>query len=243
MDDIDFGGVTAKYTKLYKEVCPLGDINTTISKMASAWPRQVEWMGPNSPHPSQDKTKAGARLYVALYDKFFLREIYTSSTTEFLESLINKFDYWLPYYDEKLEAYLTQINWINNKIENISIARAEHEVIDEDNSVTYGKTITTTDDEHQIVDTHYDLPRTTSSENRPSMQDVRDIDDHTSKDESSGEDTSAQDRVKDTTNNESIMHSGTENLIRAKKDYLDLIRNLFDEFAERFRPLFLEVFL
>lgn len=243
MDDIDFGPVTAKYTKLYKDVCPLGDINTTIAKMTSAWPRVYQWYGPNTPHPSQDKVKAGARLYVTLYDKFFLREIYTNNTSEFLESLINKFDYWLPYYDEKLEAYMTKIDWINNRIEQSTKSYAEHEVLDEDSSLTYGKTVTSTDDKHQITDTHYDLPRTTSSENRPSMQDIRDIDDHISTDASSGTDNGTKDHQKDTTISETVSHSGTENLIRAKKDYLDLIRNLFDEFAERFRPLFLEVFL
>lgn len=176
------------------------------------------------------------KLLEMIYSKFFNYEISGETIPEQKVFMTAKFNEYKDYYREMLIAYETQISWLDGVIVSETVGttegkvktvtpRAEYEKIETPEIVVTGET--------------YDLPRTASTENRPSSKTVstpsgtitttnRGID---------GEDTTQEDNDY---NRELSRKEG--NPIEQKREYLKLIRSVYSEFADKFKPCFITMF-
>lgn len=95
--------------------------------------------------------------------------------------------------------------------------------------VEHNTTTTTTDDNTETTD----KTKTTTKENT----DTRDI--NTT---NNGNETRKGDTTKEETKNKTITTKGQENVIKLKKEYMELLRNIYLEFVNKFEPCFLSLF-
>lgn len=156
------------------------------------------------------------KLKDMLYSKFYNWEISGETLQEFQLFLEAKFNQYKDYYAELLSAYETQIDFL------------------EGNKVTRSATITD-DGENvstpraEITSENYDLPRTTASQERPSSKTISKGTNGTDKLEIDNERT-----IEDTTMG--------GNVIDLKRKYMDLLRSIYAEFADKFKPCFIDLF-
>lgn len=187
--------------------------------------------------PDWDDEDREAKLKEMVYAKFFNWEISGETLQEQRLFMQQKFIEYRDYYGEMLDAYEEQIEWLDGVITS--------EKYEEDNGntreFTAGVVIKTTDTPGAVHTTEdYDLPRSASTENRPSSKsvstpsgnDIRTVGPDTTSDKDVTEDTGSKDYDR-------TVKSG--NPIEQKQKMLKLIRNLYSEFAERFRPCFIEM--
>lgn len=152
--------------------------------------------------------KRSETLLRMIHSKFAMWQVWTLHAELFIDSMIRVFDSYCDYYAEKILAYETQIKFLEGD-----------------------RVVTTTDLTHtetprvEVETKVYDLPRSTSSEDRPSGKTV----------------------TKPLSGTNVLVDGGTVtreggNVIELKKKYLDLLRSVYEEFAEKFRPNFIEMF-
>lgn len=133
-----------------------------------------------------------------------------------------------------------------------------------DKQDTYNETNTNEQNKNLNVE-NYDLPRKTTSENSPSTRQVQDDttginisidrtknshtqDNHTYTNSGTYENTIEDTRTevgkntKEETKNKTITTKGQENVIELKKKYMELLRNVYLEFVNRFEPCFLSLY-
>lgn len=131
-----------------------------------------------------------------IVSKYMYYEVFTEYANDFSATFYAIFNRYKDYYIEMIIAYETEINFLDgNKITRTYEPRAAYQ------------------------SENYDLPRSSSSINRPTTKS-----------------TNAGISGTDTT----VIKGG--DVIDLKRRYLDLIRNLYDEFASKFQPLFIEMF-
>ena len=140
--------------------------------------------------------------------KFYNWEVYTLDEVMFKQSMTAIFKKHKDYYAEMLDTYETEINFLDGD-------KVTTEYENDGDSTPRAVYESTT----------YDLPRSSSTIDRP-----------TTKSRNGGVD------GKDSTHNEGTSTRKGGNVIDLKKKYLALIRNLYEEFAEKFRPCFIELF-
>ena len=151
-----------------------------------------------------DRTQALKDMVVA---KFYNWEISGETIPEFKLFIKYKFEQYKDYYEEMLDAYETQINFLDGDKRTTEY---------EDDSVLTPRA--------QYESVNYDLPRSDTSINRP-----------TSKSTNGGVSGT------DTTHAEGARTTKGGNVIELKKNYLNMIRNLYEEFASKFKPCFIEL--
>ena len=169
-----------------------------------------------------------------IIDKFWNWEIAGETLGEEKLFLTHKFG---EYYKEMLDAYEAEIEWLDGQI--------TVEEYDEENGntreFTAGVVIKTTDTPGAVHTTEdYDLPRSATTENRPSSKSVS---------TPSGNDTrvvgpdatSDKDVTEDTGSKGFDRTVKSGNPIEQKEKMLKMIRNLYSEFADRFKVCFLDL--
>lgn len=149
-----------------------------------------------------------SELRQMILDKFRLWEVFVDDKTVFLPEMVAIFNRYENYYQEKITAYETQINFLDG-------TKTES---------TYGSTSTNTPRTKYQTE-NYDLPRSETSINRPTSKTIN-----------------GAIEGNDTINTGSSTTSKGGDVIDLKRRYLDLIRSLYDEFADKFKPLFIELF-
>lgn len=182
---------------------------------------------------------AYTKFYKDAYIEWNLRnETYAFTTDTFWlddrfvnlrEMISNKFRLWEVFVDDKT-VFLPEMVAIFKRYEDyykekITAYETQIDFLDGTKTEsTYGSTSTNTP-RTKYQSENYDLPRSETSINRP-----------TSKTINGGIEGS------DTINTGSSTTSKGGDVIDLKRRYLDLIRSLYDEFADKFKPLFIELF-
>lgn len=198
----------SRFTMTYQEVV---DLDTTIPELMSFG----------------DDTKDKA-IRDMVMDMYWNWEIAGETIGEFKNMLQHSFNTVKDYYNELIDAYQTKIDMLDGR----------KTVITRDTTNTDKKTETTASTTHGSNTNDalfYDLPRSTTSENRPSTKT-----DKASSTDNSGTATFTADNVKNI--DATITTIGGENVIKLKKDYMKLIRNVYYDCAMELRKCFLDLF-
>lgn len=176
------------------------------------------------------------KLKDMIYAKFFNYEISGETLPEQKLFMTAKFNEYKDYYAELLQAYEAEIEWLDGIITSESASNS--------NNVT--KTFTPrvkykTEETPEVVSTNdtFDLPRSASSENRPSE---RRVSTPTGKNTTTTEGVSGTDTTTDIGTGGHTITRKSGNPIEQKKEYLKLIRSVYSEFADKFKPCFLTMF-
>lgn len=179
-----------------------------------------------------DTDRLGAML-IARYGEW---KMYTSDNAEFEEALLRYYRRYKHYYNELLTAYNTTINMLDGRKTVIAYDTTNNRQ-DSGTDKSNGTIQNSVDGTEET--NNYDLPRQTSTENRPSSRTI-DI----SKQGSSSETTNSVEygKATKTTRGGTVTRTGDADVIDLKKRYMALIQNVYYEFAGRFEPLFVGVF-
>lgn len=184
-----------------------------------------------------DTTEHTSKLRDMLAAKWSIYEISGETIPEFKLFLECKFNQYKDYYVEMLGAYETEINWINGLITSTNLSEAGTDNKDYTPGAVYE---TETSPGVSITDENYDLPRSASSENRPSSKTVS---------TPSGSDvrtvtpTGGTDNTLSTVSRNVITSMTRADQIEQRDKYLKSIRSLYAEFADKFKPCFLDIYL
>ena len=164
-----------------------------------------------------DSEEHTTKLRDMIMAKFFNWEISGETLQEEALFLEMKFNEYKDYYLELLEAYETEIdNWLAG-----TVVSEEGEASSESSKDFTPRAEYTNED--------YDLPRSTTSENRPSAK-------HTSKG------TGGKDTTEDESSGSHSLTRTTGDPIEQKAKYMKLLRSVYSEFADKFKPCFIDLF-
>lgn len=206
----------AKYTMTYQQAC---DLDVTLPEVLSFG----------------DETK-DKLIRDMVMDMYWNWEIAGETIGEFRHMLEHTFGSFKDYYSELIDAYQTKINMLDgrktvtevtSKGTNASTIHNEFE----------NKTVN--DGGSNSTSNMYDLPRSASSENRPSGKTVNDSTNNNTNTGSGNSDTSD---TKTTTKDDTVTVTGGENVIHLKKEYMKIIRNIYKECASNLQKCFLDIF-
>lgn len=183
------------------------------------------------------RTSALVSMLHATYDN---REISAETIPEFKLFIEMKFNQHKAYYEEVLDIYEASINWADGEKVVLNDVTGGSKTVEYTPRAKYTTTDTFVPLESS-TNTHYDLPRSDTSENRPSTKDVT---------ERGGSNTNTRVSVgtegKDTTaegTTGSLSRTSTRvNAVEQKKKALSLLRNVYLEFAEKFGACFLDIY-
>ena len=176
-------------------------------------------------------------LIKMLKAKYDIYEISAETIPEFKLFLTNTFNQWVFYYEQMLDAYEEEFDWKLGDVESVDITH------DNDNTRTItprAQVTTTTTPGVTSTTEDYDLPRSTSTENRPSSKSVVTPTgyDTVTSGGVEGEDTVVDDGTRTKQGTRSHV-----NLVEQREKFLKAIRNLYSEFADKFKPCFLDMFM
>ena len=162
-------------------------------------------------------TEEDTNKFISMFkSKWAIYEIGGETIDEFQTFIENVFNEYKDYYEEMLRAYKTEINMLDGIKTNITFVDTKNE---ETELHTEG------DSENK----QYGLPNKTTS-----------TDYMTSKDRVN---TSGNEQYSGTTTrNNTINRSGGVNVIELKREYMNLIRNLYSEFADKFQKCFITLY-
>lgn len=176
------------------------------------------------------------KLRDMIYSKFYNYEIAGETLPEQRLFMKTKFDAYKDYFLEYINAYETEITWLDGIISSETGS----------NSGTKNKTFTprasyTTTTTPGVVTTtdEYDLPRSEATNNRPSSRVVS---------TPSGSNTSTTTGIGGndiTLDTDSSSHSITKksgNPIEQKASYMQLLRSVYSEFADKFKACFITLY-
>ena len=175
------------------------------------------------------------KLIGMLKAKYDLYEISGETIQEFQLFLTNKFLQYVDYYEQLLNAYDAEFDWQDGDVETFDLTE-EHD--DTSTLTPRTKRETTVTPQNDATSDEYDLPRSASAENRPSGRTISR--DSTVKTESQV--TEGTDEVHDVKEKTNTGNRKLVNLVEQRKKYLDSVRNLYLEFADRFKPCFIQIF-
>ena len=197
------------------------------------------------------------KLTDMIYSKFFNYEISGETIQEQKIFMTAKFNEYKDYYAELLNTYETEINWLDGIVttasynESGSESSSTSEVVDGSIVETPRATIESKTERGITTTTdNYDLPRTASTENRPSSREIvtpgSGSDTVTTKGKD-GQNTTTNDTTTTTTKSGTSANEHTRNVkvadaIERKKKYMELLRSVYSEFADKFKPCFLTMF-
>lgn len=159
------------------------------------------------------RTKA---LTLALSARYDIYEIAGETIPEFQLFLTNTFNQWVFYFEQLLDAYEQEFDWRLGDVETLDITHGT------DMTRVMSPAIVTTTE-------NYDLPRSSTSESRPSSKTIS---------TPSGTDTVEDDGERTEQGTRSLV-----NLVKQRMDFMRSVRNLYADFAEKFKPCFLSMFM
>ena len=186
---------------------------------------------------TESRTNSLHSMLHAVYDN---KEISGETIPEFQLFLEMKFKQYKDYYEELLDIYESQINWQGGEILTIEddttntrtrvyTPRAEYRTEE-----TFEPSVTTTT-------TNYDLPRSASTENHPTTKSTTSPSGSNVSTTYTGG-TSGTDTTADSDTGSLSRESSRVNLVEQKRKMLDLLRNVYKEFADKFRACFLDLY-
>lgn len=183
-----------------------------------------------------DTTEHTTKLKEMLYAKYFNWEIAGETIQEFRLFMETKFQQYADYYAELLNAYEEEFDWKDGDVETDAYGISKGNTREFTPRTKYRETVTP-----GVVSTtdNYDLPRSASSENRPSSRSV------STPSGNSVTETEGLEGKDTTTDAGNESHTGTRkhaNLVKQRQWYLDSIRNVYAEFAEKFAVCFCNLF-
>lgn len=183
-----------------------------------------------------DSDEHTEKLLDMIYSKFFNYEISGETLNEQRLFMEAKFNEYKDYYAEMLAAYESEIQWLDGVIstEVSSDTTSNTKVFTPRSGYTTTETPAVTNETST-----FDLPRSTASENRPSSKTVSTP---TGTNTSTTVGTSGEDTTSDSGNASKNITRKSGNPIEQKKEYLKLIRSVYSEFADKFKPCFLTLF-
>lgn len=184
-----------------------------------------------------DTTAHTEKFQEMLKAKWAIYEISGETIPEFQVFLEAKFNQYKDYYIEMINAYETQIQWLDG-----DVISETYNITDTNNEKYTPKVAITTTDTPRVTttDSEYDLPRSASSENRPSGKSITEHDGTNTRVVSpDGTNFNETDSTKTKTGG-TTRKAGNPTELRKK--YLDSIRSLYAEFAEKFKACFLDMY-
>lgn len=161
-----------------------------------------------------------ASFRTMLKAKYYNYEISGETIGAFKEMLEMRFNQYKDYYIEFLKAYETKIDMLDGRKTTRTYTETKTRTASGESKGT-----------NETNETYTDLPRSDSTKERP-----------TSKTNSVASPTSNyKDNVQDTNTREAVM-TGMDTQADLKKKYIELIRNVYEEFADSMKPCFLTLF-
>lgn len=183
-----------------------------------------------------DTTEHTTKLKDMIYSKFFNYEISGETIQEFKLFMEAKFNQYKDYYAELLRTYEVSFDWRDGDVEIEDLETVTDGTKDFTPRTKYRETTTPG---VVVTNEDYDLPRSSSSENHPSGKTVS-TPTGTNIVETEGLD------GKDTTKDDiTVTGDNTRkrvNLVKQRKWYMESIRNVYEEFADKFEPCFCQLF-
>ena len=175
-----------------------------------------------------DTQEHSEKLQNMIKDRYWNWEIGGETLGEFKSMLLHRFRTIRDYYIELIQAYETKINMLDGKKTSVII---DEDITNKDTSSgTLSRTGTKSGDGK-----NYDLPRSNSTENRPSSRNESSVTTNTT-------DTSSGTTDKQGTRDKTVTTTGGENVIELKRSYLNLLRNVWLELVNELSPCFLDLF-
>lgn len=168
------------------------------------------------------------KLQEMIMNKYALWEIQGETIAE--EKLLLKRcnDRHKDYFIEMLTWYETAINFLDGVKTTTSVT--DDTVKDES-----GKSLGEYEERLITEDKHYDLPRMSASENRPSSLDRHEPVDGSNTNSNDWENSGTVTKTVET------LIKGGKSVIDLKREYQALIKNLYEEFANKFEPCFIRL--
>lgn len=206
----------SKFTMTYQEVV---DIDATVPELMSFG----------------DDTKDKS-IRDMVMDMYWNREIAGETIGEFKNMLKHAFGSIRDYYSELIDAYQTKIDMLDGRKTTTVIDGTDKTTESGKNDYSSNGTV---DRDSKSTTNRYDLPRSSASESRPS---------------SKSEDTSTDDRSSSSSGNanyesskqldrdKKITITGGESVIKLKKEYMGIIKNIYKECASNLEKCFLDIF-
>ena len=206
----------AKYTMSYQEVVAL---DATIPEVLTFG----------------DDTKDKA-IRDMVMDMYWNREIAGETVGEFRGMLSHAFGTIRDYYNELIDAYQTKIDMLDGRKTTTVIDGTDKTTEEGKNDYSSQGTI---DRDSTNTTNRYDLPRSTASENRPSGK----TEDTSTDDRSSSSSGNAKyENSKTLDRDKTITITGGESVIKLKKEYMGIIKNIYRECANNLQKCFLDIF-
>lgn len=169
-------------------------------------------------------------------DMYWNWEIAGETIGEFRGMLAHSFGVIKDYYNEIIDAYQTKINMLDGRK---TVTKIDSTNKNEENYTNKFENTSKTTGDGGSTDKIYDLPRSTTSENRPSgLTENR----HDSASDNTASGTTTSNGGKTSTKDDTITITGGENVIQLKKEYLKLIKNIYKECANNLQKCFLDIF-
>lgn len=168
--------------------------------------------------------------------KYDIYEISAETIPEFKIFLTNMFNQWVFYYEQMLDAYEEEFDWKLGDVDSSNMTFTD----DNTRTLTPRAVYTTTSTPGVVSTTEdYDLPRSTATESRPASKSVTTPmgNDVTTSGGTDGTDTVVDDGEKTETGSRSHV-----NLVEQRDKFLKAVRNLYMEFADKFKPCFMDMY-
>ena len=206
----------AKYTMTYQEVVAL---DATIPEVLS--------------FGDDIKDKSIRDMVMDMYWNY---EIAGETIGEFRNMLAHRFGTIRDYYNELIDAYQTKIDMLDGRKTVTTVDGTDKTTESGKNDYSNNGT-TGSDSSGETL--RYDLPRSSSTENRPSgkTSDTSNVDSSSS---SSGNANFSSDKRVD--RDKTITIKGGESVIKLKKEYMAIIKNVYKECASNLQKCFLDIF-
>ena len=168
------------------------------------------------------------KLQEMIMDKYALWEIQGETIAE--EKLLLK-----RCNDRHKDYFIEMLTWYETAIDFLDGVKTTTLVTDDTKKDDSGKSLGEYEERLITEDKHYDLPRMSASENRPSSLDRHEP---VSGSNITNNDWQNSGTVKKTV--ETLIKGG-KSVIDLKREYQKLIKNLYEEFANKFEPCFIRL--
>lgn len=175
---------------------------------------------------SQEHTN---KLIEALLAKYWLWEL-ASDNMDMMKEMFKQYNNrYKDYYSEQLKWYETAIDFLDGVVTKTKVDDNNAKTDDGNSDSKFIPGVKT-------IALDYDLPRSNSSENRPSKRTTTEYEPDSNN--TSSESWSSKQNVAHTVN---TLIKGGKSVVELKDSYRKLILNIYQEFASKFEPCFLRL--
>lgn len=169
-----------------------------------------------------------AKFREMLMNHYWCWEIGGETIGEFKQMLTKKFYSLKDYYVELINAYETKIDMLDGK-KSITTINEGTSGTEESSSTSHSS------GSNESEGKNFDLPRTSATESKPSSKS-----EGTASSLSDGNSTYKSGKTG--TRDSNVVFKGGESVITLKKEYMNLLRNVYMELIEDLKPCFLDLF-